>query len=170
MWGVETGLSWAEGGHYSVAFTAEGDIHVLQDPVEAIPADRARISYVNAAKTDAEVWIYNWSGVGWATYEVFNTAVGDVNTADYPYVTEAQMLEVWHPDSGGLLIDWDSLDFVQGGQGLHTTVYYWYEGDCSYLGRTCAPMAVGHLADGRTATVEGLLVDGSPSFFAWSPP
>ena len=170
VWGVETGLSWAEGGHYSVAFTAEGYIHVLQDDVDAIPADRARIRYVNAAQTDAEVLILNWNGVGWATYDVFNTAVGDANTAEYPYVTEAQMLEVWHPESGGLLIDWNSSDFVQLGQGLHTNVYYWYQDDCSFLSLTCAPMILGHWADGSTAMVEGMLAEGSESFFGWSPP
>lgn len=56
---------------------------------------------------------------------------------------------------------------MQLGQGAHTNVYYWYEGDCSFISLDCYPRILGHFADGSTATVEGL---GAGSYFGWNPP
>jgi hypothetical protein len=127
------------------------------DDTSAVGAGQTLLSAYNDADANAATLYYMaWNGDG---YEVqANTSVGYTGTAELLVNTPAdrdQFEILWPTSYDMLLLDWEISDDMRAAEGSHLAVYFWTEGDCSYLSTTCVPRLVTQRPDGtvRSATL-----------------
>ena len=120
------------------------------DDTSAVGAGQTLLSAYNDADANAATLYYMaWNGDG---YEVqANTSVGYTGTAELLVNTPAdrdQFEILWPTSYDMLLLDWEISDDMRAAEGSHLAVYFWTEGDCSYLSTTCVPRLVTQRPDG----------------------
>jgi hypothetical protein len=120
------------------------------DDTSAVGAGQTLLSAYNDADANAATLYYMaWNGDG---YEVqANTSVGYTGTAEILVNTPADrdLFEIeWPTSYDKLLIGWEISDDMRAAEGSHLAVYFWTEGDCSYLSTTCVPRLVTQRPDG----------------------
>jgi hypothetical protein len=120
------------------------------DDTSAVGAGQTLLTAYNDADANAATLFYMaWNG---AAYQVLaNTSVGYTGTAEILVNTPADrdLFEIeWPTSYDKLLIGWEISDDMRAAEGSHLAVYFWTEGDCSYLSTTCVPRLVTQRPDG----------------------